>query len=146
MNLISQIKAFFQNAGNIKIPTNRKDFWIQFIIYFVFSSIFATLSSFIQLIPNLGILIHYFLLIYIQFAFITLSIRRLHDAGYSGWWTVLWAFGMLSIKTLVKDHMNLGDQAMLAGNIFVILFFVPIIILWSLKSKASNNKYIKNLN
>jgi uncharacterized membrane protein YhaH (DUF805 family) len=143
MSLLNQFNAFFKNAGEIKTPTNRKDFWIQFIIFFVTASILATLSPFIQLIPYLGILIYYFCLIYIQFAFISLSIRRLHDAGYSGWWTVLWAFGMLSIKTLIKDHMNLGDQAMLAGNLFVILFFVPIIILWSLKSKASNNKYIK---
>jgi uncharacterized membrane protein YhaH (DUF805 family) len=143
MNLLNQFNAFFKKAGEIKTPTNRKDFWIQFIIFFVTASILATLSPFIQLVPYLGILIYYFCLIYIQFAFISLSIRRLHDAGYSGWWTVLWAFGMLSIKTLVKDHMNLGDQAMLAGNLFVILFFVPIIILWSLKSKVSNNKYIK---
>ena len=128
MSLLSQFNAFFKNAGEIKTPTNRKDFWIQFIIFFVTASILATLSPFIQLIPYLGILIYYFCLIYIQFAFISLSIRRLHDAGYSGWWTVLWAFGMFSIKTLVKDHMNLGDQAMLAGNLFVILFFVPIII------------------
>jgi uncharacterized membrane protein YhaH (DUF805 family) len=143
MNLLNQFNAFFKKAGEIKTPTNRKDFWIQFIIFFVTASILATLSPFIQLVPYLGILIYYFCLIYIQFAFISLSIKRLHDAGYSGWWTVLWAFGMLSIKTLVKDHMNLGDQAMLAGNLFVILFFVPIIILWSLKSKVSNNKYIK---
>ena len=142
MNLISQIKAFFQNAGNIKIPTNRKDFWIQFIIYFVFSSIFATLSSFIQLIPNLGILIHYFLLIYIQFAFITLSIRRLHDAGYSGWWTILWALGMFFFKGLFKTHMNYDFQQMMIGNFFIILSFVPIIILWSLNSKKKKNRYI----
>lgn len=142
MNLVNQFKAFFKNAGEIKTPTNRKDFWLQFIIFFVTASILATLSPFIQLIPYLGILIYYVFLIYIQFAFISLSIRRLHDAGYSGWWTLLWAFGMFSIKTLVKIHMNLHDQGMLAGNLFVILFFMPIIILWSLKSKLSNNKYI----
>jgi uncharacterized membrane protein YhaH (DUF805 family) len=142
VNLVNQFKAFFKNAGEIKTPTNRKDFWLQFIIFFVTASILATLSPFIQLIPYLGILIYYVFLIYIQFAFISLSIRRLHDAGYSGWWTLLWAFGMFSIKTLVKIHMNLHDQGMLAGNLFVILFFMPIIILWSLKSKLSNNKYI----
>jgi uncharacterized membrane protein YhaH (DUF805 family) len=142
VNLVNQFKAFFKNAGEIKTPTNRKDFWLQFIIFFVTASILATLSPFIQLIPYLGILIYYVFLIYIQFAFISLSIRRLHDAGYSGWWTLLWAFGMFSIKTLVKIHMNLHDQGMLAGNLFVILFFMPIIILWSVKSKLSNNKYI----
>ena len=143
MNLLNQFNAFFKKAGEIKTPTLRKDFWIQFVIFFVALSILATLSPFIQLIPYLGILIYYFCLIYIQFAFISLSIRRLHDAGYSGWWTILWALGMFFFKGLVKTHMNYDYQQMMIGNFFIILSFVPIIILWSLKSKVSNNKYIK---
>jgi len=143
MSLLNQFNAFFKNAGKIKTPTNRKDFWIQFIIFFVTASILATLSPFIQLIPYLGILIYYFCLIYIQFAFISLSIRRLHDAGYSGWWTLLWAAGIFFFKGLVKTHLNLGDQAMLAGNLLVIVTFIPIIVLWSLQSKKINKKNIK---
>ena len=143
MSLLSQFNAFFKNAGEIKTPTNRKDFWIQFIIFFVTASILATLSPFIQLIPYLGILIYYFCLIYIQFAFISLSIRRLHDAGYSGWWTLLWLFGMLSFKTLVKVHMHYDNNQMVIGNLFILFSLIPIIVLWSLKSKKKNNKYTK---
>ena len=144
MNLLNQFIDFFKNAGEIKTPANRKDFWIQFIIFFVTASILATLSPLIQLIPYLGILIYLFFLLYIQFAVISLSIRRLHDAGYSGWWTLLWGVGMFFFKGLVKTHINLSDQAMLAGNLFVILSLVPLIILWSLKTKTSKNKYIKS--
>ena len=142
MNLLNQFNVFFKNAGEIKTPTYRKDFWIQFIIFFVTASILATLSPFIQLIPYLGILIYYFCLIYIQFAFISLSIRRLHDAGYSGWWSILWVLGMVFLKTLVKTHINYDDGQMMIGNFFIFFSFIPIIILWCQKTKSKNNKYL----
>jgi uncharacterized membrane protein YhaH (DUF805 family) len=142
MNLVNQFKAFFKNAGEIKTPTNRKDFWLQFIIFFVTASILTTLSPFIQLIPYLGIFTYITLLIYIQFAFISLSIRRLHDANYSGWWTLLWLFGMLSFKTLVKTHLNYDYGQMMVGNFFIFFSLIPIVILWCQKTKSRNNKYL----
>ncbi|MFH4354775.1 MAG: DUF805 domain-containing protein [Neisseriaceae bacterium] len=67
-----------------------------------------------------------------------ISVRRLHDAGYSGWWVLAYylvnylsAFGVVF---LLKQPVAAAITSMVIGTLFVIL-------LGSLPSKVVNNRY-----
>lgn len=67
--------------------TNRQDFWLAYIVNVVVYAILGTLSN---ILPPLSIL----LLIYSLATIIptlSISVRRLHDIGRSGWWLLLLA-------------------------------------------------------
>ena len=82
-------KHFFDFSGK----EGRKVFWLfvlnVVIIGFIFgliSGILSTIFSLVVLLPSLGILV-----------------RRLHDAGFSGWWALLLlvpAIGLIAVIIL----------------------------------------------
>jgi uncharacterized membrane protein YhaH (DUF805 family) len=138
MNLINQFKTFIKNTGNIKIITTRKEFWIQSLIYWSIAFTMQQVSPLIFSIPFIGFLLFYIPFIYIQFGFVCLSIRRLHDSGFSGWWTILYILGCVFTKNLDQQPDKLIPIAIGALTIT----FIPIFILWLQPSKNKNNKYI----
>ena len=138
MNLINQFKTFIKNTGNIKIITTRKEFWIQSLIYWSIAFTMQQVSPLIFSIPFIGFLLFYIPFIYIQFGFVCLSIRRLHDSGFSGWWTILYILGCVFTKNLDQQP----DKLIPIGIGALTITFITIFILWLQPSKNKNNKYI----
>ena len=138
MNLINQFKAFIKNTGDIKSITTRKEFWVQSLIYLSIGLMMQAAAPLILSIPFIGFFLFYIPFLYIQFGFGCLSIRRLHDSGFSGWWTLLYLLGCVFTKNLDQQPDKLIPIAIGA----LAITFIPIFILWLQPTKKKNNRYI----
>ncbi len=83
MNLFSNfVNVFWYNAFNFRGRARRKEYWFYMIVY---SLILIALSGLIEKMPSL-----FFAIVFVFcFPTLSLSIRRLHDIGRSGWWYLL---------------------------------------------------------
>ena len=83
MNLYSNfVNVFWYNAFNFRGRARRKEYWFYMIVY---SLILIALSGLIEKMPSL-----FFAIVFVFcFPTLSLSIRRLHDIGRSGWWYLL---------------------------------------------------------
>ncbi|MGN0000779.1 MAG: DUF805 domain-containing protein [Marinilabiliaceae bacterium] len=83
MNLFSNfVNVFWYNAFNFRGRARRKEYWFYMIVY---SLIIIALSGLIEKMPSL-----FFAIVFVFcFPTLSLSIRRLHDIGRSGWWYLL---------------------------------------------------------
>jgi len=82
------------------------------------------------------------------FPFLSVSIRRLHDSGKSGWWllsplVVVIIFGLLSY-ILVTIGLDLGDFAYFMFLIPMMLVVLYLFYLMLKKSDDGENKYGHN--
>lgn len=107
----------------------RKQFWVFYLTYFVLL-LFVFID--IELYDELSTFSIFILIIIILTAIPTwgLMFRRLHDAGFSGWWALLMFISSKDIDSL--------------GYVWEIISWVLniiIIILLLLPSKIHNNKY-----
>ena len=83
------IKHSFKNWNNFSGRASRSEYFIFQIIYFiVFYSIIGGLTN-SENSNGLIILIYIFVLFYFIITFFAVSIRRLHDMNFSGWWVIL---------------------------------------------------------
>ena len=83
MNLYSNfVNVFWYNAFNFRGRARRKEYWFYMIVY---SLNLIALSGLIEKMPSL-----FFAIVFVFcFPTLSLSIRRLHDIGRSGWWYLL---------------------------------------------------------
>lgn len=108
-----------KNYTNIKGRATRSEFWIFFLFYgfgyYVFETIDITADIYNER-NQIGFLMTLHILVHIT-PFVTLSIRRLHDIGWSGWWVLV--------------H-------------FIPLIGTPIFIVFAIIDSKEDNKYGPN--
>jgi uncharacterized membrane protein YhaH (DUF805 family) len=85
----------WRNALNISGCATRKEYWI-------FYSVPLLIYILGKMYPE-GIIVTIaaFLLLILLLPLITISIRRFHDAGFSGWWVVLTFIPIVGLLTVV---------------------------------------------
>ena len=86
-NVIDNYASVFKNYSNFSGRAGRREYWMFFAANFAMCMILSVLDAAIGL-PILGLL--YMLAALIPA--ISVSIRRLHDGGRSGWWML---FGLI---------------------------------------------------
>lgn len=91
-------------------------FFIRFALYFFIERQYEFLKPYV-VVMSLTILA--IILVYVFLAAFTVSVRRLHDIGYSGWWLVVIIFLIATVPFTVTIFIFLG----------------------CIKSKYENNKY-----
>ena len=105
----------------------RTPFWINGLLIVVIATL---LKTYILNSHNVTVAISAFLIfLVLGFVLLSISVRRLHDAGYSGWWATLnylgFIFGMY-------EYTDTGIEYLLyAGGAMVVVY------LWCQPSKAA---------
>jgi len=96
------MEYFFKGLKNFKDfegRATRKEFWF-FVLFFTIIAVLASLvHPILQLVVYLVILVPY----------ISLTVRRLHDTGRSGWWALLGLIpfaGLVVIWFCIKDSVE----------------------------------------
>ncbi len=85
----------WSNSFNFKGRSSRKEFWMFVLI----QAILALVLGFIEGYTGLG-LSNYYLLFH--FPLISLVVRRLHDANYSGWFYLIGLIPMVGGMILIS--------------------------------------------
>ncbi|UQZ89205.1 DUF805 domain-containing protein [Deltaproteobacteria bacterium Smac51] len=84
MYFIDVLKTkYFQPNGRAR----RKEYWMFYLFYVIAYIILAIISSFLG--ENAAMIIPGLFALGVLLPMITLSIRRLHDIGKSGWWLLI---------------------------------------------------------
>ena len=82
VEFIDAIKRGFQNYFKFSGRATRAEYW-----WFI---LFTQLLNFVGIVPVLGWIIAPLVSIASIIPLISLSVRRLHDIGKSGWWMMVW--------------------------------------------------------
>ena len=133
------VENFWIKAFDIDGVATRSEFWFAFllniIIHIPINIIYKGVMQNFGL-PLFGVIILIdFSLFFIPS--ITLSVRRWHDIGCSGWW-VMFQFVLLFLA-IVRAEQRFGDFFAISWLVFIVIN----LILFCFPSKLKNNKYRK---
>ena len=118
------------------------EFWCWMLALVIISMFFMTIIFFFGMVPS----VLYFTVIVGVLLFpptLSVAVRRLHDAGHSGWWLVLWLtigvgtilFGFLSgylLQAMDPEHTSVSLLAKV-GMLILILILLGLsvtIVFW----------------
>ncbi len=95
------IDAVKNNYMNFNGRVRRKAFWMYILIYFVISIVASIIDSvlgiqLVSLIVSLGLLL----------PSISISARRLHDTGRSGWWQLIGFIPVIGFIILIVFYVQ----------------------------------------
>ena len=127
---ISSISKFKDFSGR----ASKSEFWYFFVFIFTFNLLVSALDGINIFLSLLSNLIFLFLLL----PYLAVSTRRLHDSGLNGWWNLIQM--LPPIPVLIFIELNQGWLAL----IFIFLWFVAFVVIWSRKGDEDENKYGKN--
>jgi len=131
------VKNFWIKMFDIEGVATRSEFWFAVlfntIINIPTNIIFKNILQNFGFLPFIVIALMYFIVFCIPS--ITLSVRRLHDIGCSGWWVMV-QFVLLFLA-IVRAEQKFGDFFAISWFIFAIIN----LILFCFPSKLKNNKY-----
>jgi len=95
--MIILLSEYFNKYFDFQTRTNRRDYWITFLLIFLLGVLFGVISSIIS--PETLLIQNVWNLVTI-IPSLALGSRRLHDTNRSGFWQLLWLipiFGWLVI-------------------------------------------------
>lgn len=95
MNMGDAITTCFKKYATFRGRASRSEYWYFFLSYFIVE-IFTSRMGAIGLLIDLGL--------WIPLA--AAAIRRLHDAGKSGWWIILPLVNLVFLTYPTKDEGN----------------------------------------
>ena len=88
----------FKNWTNFKGRATRSEYWLFLLSLYVFAFILTLISP----DPGLGGIVY---LIYIV-PLTAVAVRRMHDSGHSGWWTLCPIVNFVFLCTGTEGSMN----------------------------------------
>ncbi|MDC8005705.1 DUF805 domain-containing protein [Aureisphaera galaxeae] len=102
-------RAFYDNYDLFKGRARRKEFWSFFLINSASIILLLAITGLLTYLENdATYIVGVFLILLMGFSaivlllpFITVSVRRLHDTGKSGWWTVLFFIPYVNFAGLI---------------------------------------------
>lgn len=138
---MSYYLKFWENYFNFSGRSQRAEYWTPLLINsFLFIILVSLEMRFIagmfilsQVIPSWSV-----------------SVRRLHDIGKSGWWLLLWIVSLLLyqytfyiLKTQIPYLAKIPSDIRILG-VLSIIGFLSFLILMMLNSQKEKNKYGEN--
>lgn len=123
------MRNLLKKALQVSGPMTRKDFGL--ILFFAYGFLFAFSIS-MKYISFSNKFILFLVPVVSSCILLVNSIKRMHDAGYSSLWLILFIFGAVIEKSAVVNWLSVLLQ--------VIAVIIPLVILF-LPTKLTNNKY-----
>ena len=133
MGFIDSIKSFFLKAFNFRNRSSRSEYWYVFLAQILLSLLIQFTPSFILL--NLSVSAISILILLPQFS---LTARRFHDVGMSGWWQLCFPMAFLLIGVTLYFDSTFGF--VFAGPLSGALF-IGFIYLMCKEGDIRDNKY-----
>ncbi len=121
MNIIEATTSGFTNIINFKGRASRSEFWWFYLVITI-------LNLIVSFIPYVGALLSLALAI----ALLSMTVRRFHDVGLSGWWL------FVSLAPFVIDRT---DMASGKSNYLVLFGFMYAIKIYITKGENVENQY-----
>jgi len=85
--MIILLTEYFNKYFDFQTRTNRRDYWVTFLLIFLLGILFGIISTFYS--PETGLIQSVWNLVTI-IPSLALGSRRLHDTNRSGFWQLLW--------------------------------------------------------
>lgn len=135
--MLQKVKRVFNFSGR----SSTFDFWINFIIYYIFCLSFASYAKEVKELELEGVILANSLfvnilillsILLVNLFFAATMVRRLHDINKSGYWVILIIFIYLLSEL---------SAIIFASNDVKILFFIVFAYIFSKKGNAAPNKY-----
>jgi uncharacterized membrane protein YhaH (DUF805 family) len=127
-----------KKSGDFKGRATRKEFWIFSLIYTVIYVLFGVLDAFFGTVA-----IQFIFALVMSVPCISVTTRRLHDTGRSGWWQLLFILPLIPVVGLFAlvllyeaDLLNLAIFAWLA---WLVAFIVVLVFL--AQASVGDNRY-----
>lgn len=148
VDFVTAIKVYFANYANFRGRSTRAEYWwamlfvflLSIVVSFFKSDVLSGIFSVGLLLPNLSI-----------------TFRRFHDIGKSGWWVfgfavVCWIIAGVSFWSLIMSIVN-GVDMMTAimnsltsigiGSALILVVYIWMLV-WLVKPSGPDNKYGPN--
>ena len=135
VEFIEAIKRAFQNYFKFSGRATRAEYW-----WFV---LFTQVVGIIGVVPIIGWIISPLVSIGCIIPSISLTVRRLHDIGKSGWWLMSWVviaiFWVVWIIQLIRQLIGLEDSKILEEELWEMVFkgLITEVIILTLVSVAT---------
>ena len=133
MNIIEATKSGFSNIITWKGRASRSEFWWFYLVFIIIQVVLSFLTANYFIYYGISaIIISYILNLVLSLSVLSLSVRRLHDVGLSGWW--YWVF----LAPLVIDkNVNTSGK-----STYLVLFgFMYLYKIFITKGEELTNPY-----
>ncbi len=133
MNIIEATKSGFSNIITWKGRASRSEFWWFYLVFIIIQVVLSFLTANYFIYYGIAaIIISYILNLVLSLSVLSLSVRRLHDVGLSGWW--YWVF----LAPLVIDkNVNTSGK-----STYLVLFgFMYLYKIFITKGEELTNPY-----
>lgn len=114
MSFIEATKAGFQNYFDFSGRSNRPEFWY-FVLFTVLGSVVTSILD-LALFGEEAMILSALFSLAVLIPSISITVRRLHDIGRSGWWTLLWLVPIIGWGVLIYWHCQPGVNAQAGGS------------------------------
>ena len=121
MGFIDSIKSFFLKAFNFRSRSSRSEYWYVFLAQILLSLLVQFTPSFVLL--NLSLSVISILILLPQFS---LTARRFHDVGMSGWWQLCFPVALLLMSVTLYFDSTFGFVFVgpLSGALFIVFVYL----------------------
>ena len=139
MGFIEALRHYYYKAFDFKGRASRSEFWFV-VLYDCAISLFLFMGAIPEELSTLWACIHFV-------PAISLTTRRLHDTGRSGWWQVIcWlAYPFLTVPFIFLTHLEVVysvSAMVLIVFSFIMLFGYIMILFWcAIKGTKGRNRY-----
>ena len=103
--------AAFNQYADFKGRTSRQGYWMFMLFYFIFYIVLAVADSLLGTVFLAGI----FTLV-LMVPSISISARRLHDTGRSGWWQLISLVPLIGIIVLIYFLVGGSEESNAYGD------------------------------
>ncbi len=116
MSFVNSVKSTFNNYADFDGRANRREFWCFTFSYFLISTLLFILIEHlhgIEQIHSIYILITILFIVFqvaIFIPIISLSVRRLHDIGRSGWYILIILIPIVGFITLLIFYLSKSQK------------------------------------
>jgi len=109
MGFTGAIQSGFENYTNFRSRASRSEYWY-WTLFAILGNIITSVIDAAVLGSEIRIINSIFGLV-ILIPGIAVSVRRLHDIGRSGWWTLLWLLLIVGWIVLIVWYCRKGDES-----------------------------------
>ena len=133
MGFIDSIKSFYFRAFDFRTRSSRSEFWYIFLAQILFFLPIEFIPSFLfldLLVNAINILIF--------LPQVSLTVRRFHDVGMSGWWLICCPLVFLLMGADVYFDTTFGNVFVAPFSLALLIIFIYLICK---KGDVRDNKY-----
>jgi uncharacterized membrane protein YhaH (DUF805 family) len=118
LNFTSAVKTVFSNYAQFNGRACRSEYWywilavvlVSVVLTLIEGALLAPALGFEPFSPDAGQPLRWLLVLIIILPLLSVSVRRLHDVGRSGWWLFLQVVPIIGGLVLLWWYIQAGDE------------------------------------